>query len=400
MTAPLRAIPPGTAQLAADRASPWILFFGADLETVALATAAVGCGFTMEGELGRVVADRAGVELLRRELAVRESELAHMITQMLVGTHEWRLRTRRLALEGGIVMGILNLTNDSFSGDGVGRGVSGALARAAELRLAGADIIDVGAETARADRPTLDAETEAGTVATVVAALVHEGHIVSSDTYKPGVARAALESGAEVVNDISGLTLGMATAEEAARVDAGYVLNYSYSIPKRRPDAPPVYVDVVATTVGWMFERVATLAAHGLARDTIAIDPGVAFGKSHDEDLQVIRRLGEMRTLGLPVLLAHSRKNFIGTVSGRPPTDRDLETHIATAIAYEQGARIFRVHDVAGTRRALAMAAALAGPAAKAYAPDETSWPWRAGSSAAHMATAAADKAAPGGQRW
>ena len=400
MKAPLRAIPPGTAQLAADPASPWTLFFGAELETVALATAAVGCGFTMEGELGRVVADRETIERLRDELGARMSSLSIAVARLTDGALEWRLRTRRLALEGGIVMGILNLTDDSFSGDGVGQGVGVAVAKAEALRRAGADIIDVGAETARADRPTLDAETEAGIVAPVVAALVHEGHIVSSDTYKPGVARAALESGAEVVNDISGLTLGMATAEEAARIDAGYVLNYSYSIPKHRPDAPPLYVDVVATTVAWMFERVATLGAHGLARDTIAIDPGVAFGKSHDEDLQVIRRLGELRTLGLPVLLAHSRKNFIGTVSGRPPTDRDLETHIATAIAYEQGARIFRVHDVAGTRRALAMAAALAGPAAKDYAPDETSWPWRADSSAAHMTTAAADKAAPGGQRW
>ena len=102
VTAPLRVIPPGSAQLATDPASPWVLFFGTELEIVGLATAAVGCGFTIEGELGRVVADRAGIELLQRELAVRESELAPMITRMLAGTHEWCLRTRSLALDGGI----------------------------------------------------------------------------------------------------------------------------------------------------------------------------------------------------------------------------------------------------------------------------------------------------------
>jgi dihydropteroate synthase len=131
----------------------------------------------------------------------------------------------------------------------------------------------------------------------------------------------------------------------------------------------------------------------------VAIDPGIAFGKSHDEDLQVLRRLGELRALGLPVLLAHSRKNFIGSVNGSAPDARDLETHIVAALAFEQGARIFRVHDVAGARRALEMAAAL-GADAGDFAHDGESWPWRASASAMHHAAAAADRPAPPGQRW
>jgi dihydropteroate synthase len=312
----------------------------------------------------------------------------------------WQLRTRALSLDRPWVMGILNLTEDSFSGDGVGRSIDGALRRADELRSAGADIIDAGAESARADRPTMAADEEAEVVASAIAALAREGHAVSIDTYKAPVAQAALQAGAEIVNDISGLTLGTGAAGEAARAGAGYVLNYSYSVPKRRPDSPPVYTDVVAETVAWIESRLADLAAAGLEHETIAIDPGIAFGKSHDEDIQVLRRIGELRSAGQPLLLAHSRKNYIGSIGGRPPAERDLETHVSSALAYAQGARIFRVHDAAGARRALDLAAAIVSGRAGDYAPADGSWPWRAGASADHMTTAQPDKAAPAGQRW
>jgi dihydropteroate synthase len=161
-----------------------------------------------------------------------------------------------------------------------------------------------------------------------------------------------------------------------------------------------VYADVVAETVAWMAERLAVLRAAGVAGEHVAIDPGIAFGKSHDEDIQVLRRLGELRTLGQPILLAHSRKNYIGSINGQVPAERDLETHVSSALAYEQGARIFRVHDPAGARRALAITAAIVDAGAGAFAPDGASWPWRAGASAAHMTKAEPDKAAPKGQRW
>jgi dihydropteroate synthase len=297
-------------------------------------------------------------------------------------------------------MGILNLTEDSFSGDGVGTDLDGALRRADELRAAGADLIDLGAESARADRPVMEVEAEAELVGRAVQALTRENHAVSADTYKPEVARAALEAGAEVINDISGLTLGTGAAAEAARAGAAYVLNFSWSVPKRRPDTPPVYVDVVSDTLAWFWARLEELGGVGLAGAKVALDPGIAFGKSHDEDIQVLARLGELATPGHPFLLAHSRKNFIGSLSGLPPADRDLETHVAAALAYAQGARIFRVHDVAGARRALQVAAAIVSAEPGAFAPDGESWPWRAGASAAHMSRASADKPAPPGQRW
>lgn len=312
----------------------------------------------------------------------------------------WVTALGELRTDRPIILGIVNLTEDSFSGDGVGSDVAAALARADQLREQGADIIDVGGETARADRPVRDTEDEAASMARVVGALVADGHIVSVDTYKPPVAERALAAGAAIVNDISGLTLGMETAEVAARAGAGYVLNYSYSVPKQRPDAPPVYDDVVTETVGWMFERVAQLKDTGLARASIVVDPGIAFGKSHDEDLQVLRRIGECTSPGLPLLLAHSRKNYLGSVAARPPRERDLETHVSTVLALAQGVRLFRVHDVAGTKRALDVAWATLHGSAGDFGPDGESWPWRAGASAAHMTRGTADKDAPQGQRW
>ncbi|HCU99796.1 MAG TPA: hypothetical protein DGL25_01240, partial [Dehalococcoidia bacterium] len=150
----------------------------------------------------------------------------------------------------------------------------------------------------------------------------------------------------------------------------------------------------------WMADRLKELERVGLPRNAIAIDPGIAFGKSHDEDLQALRRLCELGTAGQPLLLAHSRKNYIGTVSGAGPEDRDLETHISTALAYVQGARIFRVHDVAGTRRTLAMAAAIATATAGNFSPDENSWPWAAGVTASDAIAEKAVIEPPQGQRW
>lgn len=386
---------------AAEPEAPYAVRFEGDRERLQVATSVLGLGIDLRDPAGATVwAPRGVLERLATVLVGMGSPHGERLRQFLEPVRAWKLRSQSVPLDGPVVMGILNLTEDSFSGDGVGRDVGAACAAADRLRAAGVDIIDVGAESARADRPALAAEEEAEVVHAAVAALTREGHIVSSDTYKPVVARAALAAGAALINDISGLTLGTGAAEEAAAAGAGYVLNYSYTVPKRRPDSPPVYADVVEETIGWMEERLARLWAAGLRREQVAIDPGIAFGKSHDEDLETLRRLGELQTFGLPVLLAHSRKNFIGSVNGRPPAERDLETHVVSALTFAQGVRIFRVHDVEGTRRALAMAEALAVRRLGDYAPGEGSWPWRAGASAAHMTRAEAAVPPPPGQRW
>ena len=400
MTPRLRAIPPSAQALAADGEAEHLAFFGEDLTRLALATSALGLGLTVSEGTGRVAASGGDLGRLAGELRRRGSPLAAALERYLAPVGRWRAGGREFSLEGPLVMGIVNLTDDSFSGDGVGADASAALARAEELRAAGADIIDVGAETARASRPQLEARAEAAIAGPAVAALAREGHVVSIDTYKREVAEAAIAAGAAIVNDISGLTLGLGAARAAAAEGAGYVLNYSYSVPKRRPDPAPVYGDVTAETVDWMGRRLAELEGAGLERDRIAIDPGIAFGKSHDEDLETLRRLSELRTAGQPLLLAHSRKNYIGSVSGAGPEGRDLETHVTTALAYAQGARIFRVHDVAGARRTLAMAAAIVSAGRGAFAPDAESWPWAAGANAAEAVAQEALTEPPAGQRW
>lgn len=395
-----RVAPPGAAQLSADSRAPYLVWFTGDQESLQLATSALGLGIDLTGEASLVVAGKADLHRLLEQLQAISSAHSRSLWDFLNPVRAWELRSASLDLDRPIVMGILNLTEDSFSGDGVGADLTLALGRAEALRSAGAALIDVGAESARADRPVFEAEEEAPIVAEAVAALVREGHIVSSDTYKPAVARAAIDAGAQLLNDISGLTLGTAVAGEAVRAGAAYVLNYSYSVPKRRPDSQPQYDDVVTETIAWFESRLEQLRALGLPRERIAIDPGIAFGKSHDEDLQVLRRLGELQTFGQPVMLAHSRKNFIGSVGGRAPGDRDLETHAASALAFAQGARIFRVHDAQGARRALELAAAIVSADVGAFSPDEQSWPWKAGADAAHMTTSEPDKPAPAGQRW
>lgn len=401
MTATLRIVPPAYQQ-SASGVAPAIAWFAGDREALQVATSAIGLGIDLldDGRSRIVASHHHQLRALLPPLRDLAPGLAGRLERYLDPVTAWRLRGQSVAIDRPLIMGILNLTDDSFSGDGVGTSIDAALARAEGLRSAGADIIDAGAESARADRPVLDAGEEADLAGRAITALVREGHLVSTDTYKPLVAEAALAAGAALVNDISGLTIGAGAAEAAARAGAGYVLNYSYSPPKRRPDAPPRYADVVEETVTWMEARLGELENLGLPREAIAIDPGIAFGKSHDEDIQVLRRGGELQTFGQPMLLAHSRKNFIGSITGQPPAERDLETHMASALAYAQGFRIFRVHDPAGARRALDLAAAIVSGRPGDFGPDSTSWPWRAGASATHMTRQAPDKAAPRGQRW
>ena len=403
MTTHLRVAPASASQRAADSQAPDIVFIEADRDSrdqLAIATSTIGLGIDLSGDRVRIVASRVELERLRDVLAKYDPATAAGLDAYLRPVRAWRLRTRTLALDRPHVMGIVNLTDDSFSGDGVGHDVRGALRRADALREAGASIIDIGAESARADRPAMDEDAEAELVAAAARSLVADGHCVSIDTYKGTVANAGLAAGAELINDISGLTQGRDAASAAIKTGAGYVLNYSYSVPKRRPDEPPVYDDVVAETVAWMGTRIDILVEAGMDREQLAIDPGIAFGKSHDEDIQALRRIGELTTFGLPVLLAHSRKNFIGSINGQPPTDRDIETQVLAAMAYGQGVRIFRVHDVSGTRRAVEMAAALVSNGPGAFAPDSASWPWRAGAEAAHMVRGGVHGSAPAGQRW
>ncbi len=275
------------------------------------------------------------------------------------------------------VMAIVNLTNDSFSGDGVGADTDAAVRRAVAAVADGADIIDIGAESARADVPTRDAREEAAFVPEAVRRIGAEtGAVLSVDTYKGLVAEAALEAGAHIVNDIGGFRIDTGTAEAAAKHGAALVLTYTYERAKVRPAEPPRYDDLLRAHLDFLRSRMQMAVTLGVPEEALIIDPGIAFGKSHDEDIEVLRRLGEFTALGRPLLVAASRKHFIGSITSQAPDERDEATVIVSALNVAYGADIVRVHDVARTVRAVRIADAIVRGAPGDFAATAESWPW------------------------
>lgn len=277
------------------------------------------------------------------------------------------------------VMGILNVTDDSFSGDGLLGHVDAALARGRRFVAEGAAILDVGGESARADVRALTADEEIARVAPVIERLSREvDAVISIDSYKEAVVEAAVQAGARLINDIGGFMLDTGTARVAARSGVPLVINYTYERPKIRPAEPPRYDDLMKAHMEFFRERIATATALGVPRSQLVLDPGIAFGKSHDEDLTVLRRLSEFRTLGQPLLVAASRKHVIGSVLGLPPEDRVEGTAAVVALAIAGGAEIVRVHDVQAMARVARMADAIVRARPGDFAPSADSWPWAA----------------------
>jgi dihydropteroate synthase len=280
-----------------------------------------------------------------------------------------RVAGRELAFGGRpLLMGIVNATPDSFS-DGRGSlSLDGRLEHARALLGAGADILDVGGESARGDRPPVPAEEEIGRVLPLVERLAGEGALVSVDTHKPEVAEAAVAAGAAIVNDVSGLR-DERLADVCARSGAALVVMHTRVEPKGTLLDPRRYEDVVADVVAFLRERIAAAVARGVGEEQILVDPGPDFAKTPAQTVAVLRRLDAVRALGRPVLLAVSRKDFVGAITGRGPRERDAGTLAALAHGLDAGAHVLRVHDVAAAADFLAVRAALRGE--RELAPDE-----------------------------
>lgn len=271
-----------------------------------------------------------------------------------------RLRDRIVDVQAGrpLIMGIVNAGADSFSDvvrpDTLERQVQ----RGLELVAEGADLVDVGAESGVTYTPVAGADEEAARVVPLVRRLVAEGASVSVDTWKPAVARAALEAGAVMLNDVSGLR-DPALADLAAQTGAALVLMHTRAEPKE--EAFPDYDDVAADVEAFLRERIDLARAHGVADEQLVLDPGPDFAKTPQETVAVLRDLDRLHALGRPLLLAISRKYFVGAITGRPPADRLAGTLAAAAWAVDAGAAILRVHDVAAVRDALRVKAVLEG---------------------------------------
>ncbi|MFO7246468.1 MAG: dihydropteroate synthase [Bacillota bacterium] len=267
-------------------------------------------------------------------------------------TFEWGRRT--------YVMGILNVTPDSFSDGGLHLAPERAIARARAMEAEGADVIDIGAESASiaASKPSLDEEL--ARLLPVVETLAREsGAALSVDTYKSAVAEAVLKAGAHLINDISGLQADPDLAAVIAQHGAGVVIMHMQGHP-RSVAREPRYNDVLDEVAAYLAEGIERALRAGIREEAILIDPGIGVGKRTSHNLELIRRIGELRRrLGFPVLLGHSRTSVIGNVLEAPVHDRAEGTLAVTVFAVTQGVDMVRVHDVGANVRAARMADAL-----------------------------------------
>ncbi len=274
------------------------------------------------------------------------------------------LRAVDLTLELGArpwLMGIVNASPDSFSDGGLYTDLDAQVELARELLAAGADILDVGGESASTGRPPVDAAAETERVAPLVRILAEElGALVSVDTYKPAVASAAIAAGARIVNDVSGLR-DPALADVCAQTGAALVIMHTRAAPRERLQDPDLYGDIADEVLAFLRERAAVALAHGVAPEQLILDPGPDFAKTPAQTIRLLRELGRLHELGRPLLMAISRKDFIGALTGRRPRAREAGTLAALAYGVEQGAHVFRVHDVAGAADFLTVRAALTG---------------------------------------
>ena len=266
----------------------------------------------------------------------------------------------RLALDRPLIMGIVNVTPDSFSDGGRFLDPAAALAHAHELIEQGADLLDIGAESSRPGADSsVSAEEELRRLLPVLRGLRDCAVPVSVDTMKPKVMRAALAEGAAMVNDIYALQAPGALEAVAASA-AGVCLMHMQGAPKTMQQNP-AYADVVAEVKTFLRTRLEAAHAAGIEPERIVIDPGFGFGKTLEHNLELLRHLTEFRSLGAPLLAGWSRKSSLARITGKPAADRLAASIAAALIAAQNGATILRVHDVAATRDALAVLQAVEG---------------------------------------
>lgn len=277
---------------------------------------------------------------------------------MAADSDRWTIRDHEIRTDRPIVLGVLNLTPDSFSDGGRYPDAHAALARAEQMIDAGADLIDVGGESTRPGAAPVDAAEEWKRIGPVVEGLSLRGIGASIDTSKADVAERAVDSGAVVLNDVSGLRHDPALADVAARAGTGLILMHMRGTPRTMQDDVD-YGDLVGEVGDELGRSMRVAYDRGCVPAQLVVDPGIGFGKSAEGNLELIAGIGRLLALGRPVLVGPSRKSFIGTLLDVSAGERLDGTIAACLSALERGARLFRVHDVLEVRRALDVAWAI-----------------------------------------
>ena len=276
---------------------------------------------------------------------------------------QWKLARRSLPFgERTLVMGVLNVTPDSFSDGGEFVSLDRAVAHAEQMIAEGADLIDIGGESTRPGSAFVTEAEELQRVIPVIERLAQTSPVpISSDTTKSSVARAAIAAGAEIINDISGLRFDPSIADESAKAKAGLVLMHSRGTPKTMQQLPPVD-DIMTEVIGELRTSILVAAERGVARDSIAVDPGIGFGKTLAQNLELIAKLDQFVIAfnDFPIMIGTSRKSFIGKLLDGAPADQRLHGTIASvAASVLNGAHIVRVHDVKAGIEAVRIAEAV-----------------------------------------
>jgi dihydropteroate synthase len=293
----------------------------------------------------------------RRLLTAKDLQVSHdaELARVLKAITAPRPPFAGLALMRPLIMGIVNVTPDSFSDGGLYDTTEGAIVRAAELASAGADIVDVGGESTRPGSDPVEEGDELGRVLPVLEGLAGLQAAVSIDTRKASVARAAARAGAKIFNDVSALTYDPDSLAAAAETGLSVILMHAKGEPKTM-HLDPRYDDVVLEVYDYLEGQIAAAEAAGIKRARIVADPGIGFGKTMDHTVALLANLSLFHGLGVPILVGASRKRFIGGVAGgETPQSREPGSFAVALVAAAQGAQILRVHDVAGTRQALSV---------------------------------------------
>jgi dihydropteroate synthase len=287
-------------------------------------------------------------------------ELTQLLSHTVHSPQSWKTAQRVLSLERPLIMGILNVTPDSFSDGNLFFDPQRAIDRALELTEAGADIIDIGGESTRPGAPPVTAEDEMKRVVPVISGLAGKIRCaLSVDTWKSSVARAAIEAGAEIINDISGFAFDRHMAAVASQSGAGVVLMHTRGTPQEM-QSDTAYADLIGEIMQALRHSVDLAEEAGINRQNITVDPGIGFGKEAGHNLEILRRLREFSGLGLPILVGTSRKSFIERILNNRDIDQRLHGTAATvALAVANGAAILRVHDVCEMRDVADMAHAI-----------------------------------------
>jgi dihydropteroate synthase len=328
----------------------WGMKAGADVLT--------GDGWALVSAAASRLAPLARPDRAPPGLAGWAGEVGRFLAAYADPPRHWALAGRTIALDHPVLIGIVNVTPDSFSDGGRFTTVERAVAQAERLIAQGCELLDVGGESTRPGAAPVPAPDEIARVVPVIAELARRGlGPVSVDTRKAAVARAALAAGAVAVNDVSGLAFDPELAAVAAGTGAGVIVMHMRGTPDTM-DSLAVYGHVAAEVAAELARAAARAETGGVARERIVVDPGFGFAKTPEQNFRLLDELATVVAVGYPVAVGPSRKRFLGAATGRPVEDRDRATAVACALAWERGARLFRVHDAALANEALRVASA------------------------------------------